>query len=112
MAQRSSKYPAEVFDGFSTGNRDRDSREDDVQPDFHDADQIFAEIIALQTVGGPSGPSGPTGPSGPSGPTGPSGPSGPTGPAVASYLPADAPANGANYSLAVDANGVVSWVSA
>ena len=103
MAQRSSKYPAEVFDGFSTGNRDRDSREDDVQPDFHDADQIFAEIIALQTVGGPSGPSGPTGPSGPSGPT---------GPAVASYLPADAPANGANYSLAVDANGVVSWVSA
>jgi hypothetical protein len=26
-------------------------------------------------------------------------------------LPADAPANGANYVLAVDANGVVTWAS-
>jgi hypothetical protein len=84
--QRTSAYPGVPFDGFTTGNRDRDSREDDIRPDYHDYDQLAAEIVALETVGGPSGPtgpsgpSGPTGPSGPSGPTGPSGPSGPTGP--------------------------------
>jgi hypothetical protein len=123
MAQRSSRYPSSPFDGYSTGNNDRDSREDDVNPDFHDFDQLAAEVIAIQTVGGPSGPSGPsgptgpsgpsgpTGPSGPSGPTGPSGPSGPTGPGPGGYVPVSVPANGANYVLAVDANGGVTWAS-
>jgi hypothetical protein len=121
--KRTAAYPTGTFDGYSTGNPDRDAREDDCRPDFHDYDQLAAEVIALETTGGPSGPSGPsgptgpsgpsgpTGPSGPSGPTGPSGPSGPTGPGPGGYLPVAAPANGANYVLAVDANGVVTWAS-
>ncbi len=80
MSVRKAQYPDGQFDGYTTGNTDRDSREDDCRPDYHDYDQLAAEIIAIQSVGGPSGPSGPVGVSGPSGPSGPSGAMGPTGP--------------------------------
>jgi len=80
MGIRKATYPLGIWDGCTTGNPDRDSREDDCRVDSHDYDQVVAEILAIETVGGPSGPTGPSGPSGATGPTGPSGPSGATGP--------------------------------
>jgi len=80
MASKKAYYPGQVWDGCTTGNPDRDDRSDDCRVDTNDFDQMAAEIVALETTGGPSGPSGPSGATGPSGPSGPSGADGATGP--------------------------------
>jgi len=48
MPLRSSQYPDQVFDGYSTGNAYRLSRTSQVNPDYNDYDQLAAEIIAAQ----------------------------------------------------------------
>ncbi len=50
MGNVTSQYPIQLFDGYTTGNPDRDSREDDCKVDSHDYDQLAAEIIALQSI--------------------------------------------------------------
>jgi hypothetical protein len=77
------QYPDQIFDGYTTGNTDRDERNDDVQPDFHDYDQLAAELISIETTLNNS---------------------------ATTYLPTPAPANGASYIVDVDANGVISWL--
>lgn len=81
--KRDAQYPTQIFDGFSTGNPDRDERNDDCDPDFNDYDQLAAELISVQTTLDAS---------------------------ATSYLPGTAPANGASYLLDVAANGTTSWL--
>jgi photosystem II stability/assembly factor-like uncharacterized protein len=78
MPERPAYYPTTIWDG-STDNPWRNSRQDQVDPDFNDWDQISAEVIATQ-MGLNAVPAGPTGPTGPQGETGATGPTGPTGP--------------------------------
>ena len=48
MARREAQYPGQVFDGISTGNLDRFDRNNNVDPKYHDFDQLAAEIMATQ----------------------------------------------------------------
>lgn len=51
MSVKRAKFATEIFDGISD-NPSRDSREDDVNPDFNDYDQLAAEIIKMQKHAG------------------------------------------------------------
>ncbi len=47
--KNTAQYPSKIFDGYSTGNPERNSRLDDINPMARDYDQLAAEIIATQT---------------------------------------------------------------
>lgn len=105
------QFPAAIFDGCTTGNTDRDERNDDCQPDFHDFDQLAAELISVQTVVLAADTEIGYIPLEPA--NGSSYILSISANGVASwtknYLPTTAPANGAIYNLAVDANGIITW---
>jgi hypothetical protein len=82
--RRNAQFPTAVFDGCTTGNPDRNERNDDCQPDFNDFDQLAAELISVQTVMV-------------------------TYAADIGYMPTE-PANSATYSLNMDANGDATWL--
>lgn len=60
MSVKTPEYPKTIWDGLSD-NPSRNSREDDINPDFEDYDRLVAEIIKMQqnkglgpiAIGGP-----------------------------------------------------------
>jgi hypothetical protein len=68
MAFITPQYPRKVFDGYTTHNPWRTSRDIVTIPDSHDYDQLAAEIIATQIkvndLGSTAGATGPQGPPG------------------------------------------------